>query len=1012
MTQVKPDNHPRSPARSVLFTDAELRLIAGRASLPEERAAACWIADPDAGPDGDADSRLGRWRQAVAKGNDAVFRRVLDWRGIDWQARAARLAPVRLAPDAPLPEWIHRFLDLVETSGAAWAGTPTATAETLAAHAMRKLEAPAAAGFSAEALAGLQGRCAELVAGLLGPAAQSIQPRPGAEGVAAFFRRCPVLARLLVKALDDWTNATTEMMERLAADRRDILRELLGGLDPGAVTDISDENADPHEGGRRVLLLRFEHGQRIVYKPRSLAVDLAFARLVAWLARREPDFNIKTPGVIDRDEYGWCAFIEHRCATDDAEEQAFYRHAGQLIALAHALDASDLHYENLIADGPWPVPIDLETALVPRLDGPAITGPAPSAVARAQYLMAFGVLHTCLLPVWNRSAKTLVDFGGLGDQTTPSEVPKHRPSNGPIEPILARHAPLISAGFVASYRLILAHRDALLAEAGPLAGLRGAPLRFIFRDTAIYTRLLHRSLAADLTGDAAERALALEQLARVLCLYQERPPHASLVDAEIRALTALDIPRFQIPADGRRLFDQRAPLGEVPIAATAHEGAQARLRSLSPTDLERQERVLRGALRARLAATRDLLPPRPLAEAPPPSARERIAAATRLAEQLVSQAIFDDGDELAWISLRHLPQEDAFQLAGGDVSLGYGNAGQGLLFATLHGVAPGDGWDARCRAALRPLLAGLDATAPAEHYRRVRPDLGLYTGVSGITLALLLAAVRIGWEEASEAAARLADRHLVEESLRDAEELSVHGGLAGAVVALLAMDEMSPGRGWLERAVVAGSRLATGATPAALGGLANGRCALGPIHGPTGVALAALGLLARNGDGAWGDLARRAMASAPASPKSTDAPDWRLAGGGGDLAVRAFAQVLGVLPPGSSALPAAARSDLATLSDSALHGRAGAVEVLDLVSDDLDRPDPRQLAEEVRADLVQGVRDGCLRYFRHDIPGDCPATLCHGSTGIALALLRGLADGPQSLLFPRMPSAVGVRSGA
>lgn len=992
MTDVKPDNNPRAPASRALFTDAELRVIAGRASLPEERAAGHWCAEPDADPD----ARIERWRQSLAKGNDAVFRAVLGWRGIDWRARAARLAPVRLAAAAPLPDWVPRFLDLVETSGAAWAETPARTTAIIAARAMRGLEPPAGDNFTAEAMAGLHRRCAELIQGLLGLAAQSVKPTPGPEGVAGFFHRCPVLARLLVKAIDDWTNATTETMQRLAADREVIVRELLAGRDPGAVAEIGDENADPHDGGRRVLILRFESGQRVLYKPRSLAVDIAFARIVAWLAQREPAFNVKTPRVIDRGGYGWCAFVDHRFAADAAEEQAFYRHAGQLVGLAHALDASDLHYENLIADGPWPVPIDLETVLVPRLEGPALAATPPSAPARALYLTAFGVIHTCLLPVWNPSANALVDYGGLGEQATASQAGQHRPSDGAIEPILRRHAQAISEGFAESYRLILAHRAALLADAGPLARLRGVPLRFIFRDTAIYTRLLRRSLGADLTGDAALRALALEQLARVLCLYQERPPHAGLVDAEIRALTELDIPRFQIPADGRELCDHRGPLGEVPIAATALERAEERLRSLSATDLARQERVLRGALRARLAATAAALPALALAEVPSADARARVAAATQLAEQLARQAIQGEEADLAWIGLRHLPREDVFQLAGGDLSLGYGNAGQGLLFAALHGVAPENGWDARCRAALQPLFAGVDATTPAERYRRVRPDLGLFTGFSGIALALLVAGVRIGWEDAVEGARRIADRHLVPDALRDAEALSVHEGLAGAVIALVTMDALAPGRGWLERAVAAGDRLADLARPHALTALAERGPALGPVHGPSGVALAALGLLSRTGTGAWGDLARRAMTAAPAM---SDARDWRLAGAGGERAVQAVASVLGVSSRISSACPEAALSDFEILADPTMHGRAGAMEVLDCVADWLDRADLRQLAEALRADLVHRARHGRLRYFRHDIPGDCPATLCHGNTGIALALLRGLDGGPRSLLF-------------
>jgi hypothetical protein len=44
-------------------------------------------------------------------------------------------------------------------------------------------------------------------------------------------------------------------------------------------TDLSD----PHNGGRTVAIVESANGTRVVYKPRSLAADVAFAEFVCWM---------------------------------------------------------------------------------------------------------------------------------------------------------------------------------------------------------------------------------------------------------------------------------------------------------------------------------------------------------------------------------------------------------------------------------------------------------------------------------------------------------------------------------------------------------------------------------------------------------------------------------------------------------------------------------------------------------------------------------------------------------
>ncbi|NEE32664.1 DUF4135 domain-containing protein, partial [Streptomyces sp. SID7982] len=85
----------------------------------------------------------------------------------------------------------------------------------------------------------------------------------------------------------------------------------------------------------------------------------------------------------------------------------FYRRQGALLALLHALDGTDLHHENLIACGPHPVLVDVETLFHPPL------GPARSADPAARALHD-SVHRVGLLPQLLVGDTTALDMSAIG----------------------------------------------------------------------------------------------------------------------------------------------------------------------------------------------------------------------------------------------------------------------------------------------------------------------------------------------------------------------------------------------------------------------------------------------------------------------------------------------------------------------------------------------------------------------------------------------------------------------
>jgi lantibiotic modifying enzyme len=102
----------------------------------------------------------------------------------------------------------------------------------------------------------------------------------------ALFDRYPVLSNLIAKTIELWVKSTQEFIQRLDIDLPALSQTFAEGASLGKVRDIEPALADRHNGGRSVIALTFANGIEIVYKPKSLSLDVAFDRLLSWCNRQ------------------------------------------------------------------------------------------------------------------------------------------------------------------------------------------------------------------------------------------------------------------------------------------------------------------------------------------------------------------------------------------------------------------------------------------------------------------------------------------------------------------------------------------------------------------------------------------------------------------------------------------------------------------------------------------------------------------------------------------------------
>ncbi|MBW1597617.1 type 2 lanthipeptide synthetase LanM family protein [Streptomyces sp. JJ38] len=621
--------------------------------------------------------------------------------------------------------------------------------------------------------------------------------RPGA--LTDLFATHPVLAGLVTQATDQTTAAYAELLRRLTADRHALAARLLPG-EPSPLILVERGLGDRHRGGRSVSRLHFADGRSVVYKPRSLDLHVHFTALLRWFNGRVPQLGLRAPECLPGDGYGWMEFIEHTPCAEMAGFDVFYRRQGALLALLFAVNATDIHHENIVAAGDQPVLVDIETLFQPVFTPVATTGSCPAAGA-----LAASVERTALLPRMIFGEHGALDISGMGGDKN-SLLPRdtvawadagtdtmhlvrrtalfpgsaNRPRVGDRYADPAQHTASFLGGFRAAYGALAAHRSELLGSDGLLRAFADDDARVLLRNTQVYAKLLDEATHPDVLHDAADRA---ELFAR---LHEEPlpPPLTQLTDQEIAELGNDDVPVFHSrPGD----TDLHAFGGRVlrnALDASGLDQAAAKIGALGEVDRQTQEWLITATLASRNAPvehrSRPPAPCRPPAEEADP--QRFLTAARALADSLVARAAVD-GSRANWLGLEAL-DELYWKVMPMGAGLATGYSGVALFLAELGRLTGTDRYSELAARAVRPLPGLVERFAADPELARA-VGCGAFAGVGGITYVLARLSTLL-----DDAGLRGALGHAVAATGLAADPegpLALHDGLAGGVVALLAV---------------------------------------------------------------------------------------------------------------------------------------------------------------------------------------------------------------------------------
>jgi type 2 lantibiotic biosynthesis protein LanM len=693
----------------------------------------------------------------------------------------------------------------------------------------------------------------------------------------AIAQEYPVLFRSLYIATANWVDFNLELFDRLSRDWNLIARSFAAGADPGSLTSIESGLGDTHRRGRTVAILGFSTGFKLVYKPHRQSVDVHFGELLEWVNQAGFETSFHIPKIIDREGYGWSEFVTHQPCSNRSEVQRFYHRLGGYLALFYITKAKDMHFENLLASGEFPVPVDLETLFHGDIVEPNYD-PAIKA-------FRLSVMQVLLLP--QRAFDSVTDegidmsaFGAHGGQRIPASksssweragtdsmrlvqgkttqilVTRNRPKLEAQDVVPREHVESFITGFQWVYRLIEKRRDELQATGGLLARFGEDEVRFVARPTATYAILLRICQHPDQLRSALDRDQALDGL----WLGVARHTHLiRLISAELMDLQNGDVPIFASHPNSRDLWDSRGErIPEVldqPPLAVIRDG----LSRLGEEDLAQQVKFIRTAIESagkgsqpwnRVSAPRK---PRPFDR---PNAIELACAVG----DLLCRNALEDEFCASWIGITPIgTSERSTSLRPLDLGLYNGLPGCSLFLAYLAAVTGEKSYERIARKALTLIQWHLDhGRASGVAVRK----LGAFSGLGGIIYTL--SHLGVLWKDASlidRARALAAD---VPALVATDSALDVIDGSAGAIAALEVLNGISCSDHLLNAAIFCGEHLLLHQRPQRSGvgwktDAASSQPLTGFSHGAAGIAWALIKLAAWSGDARFRDSAESAI---------------------------------------------------------------------------------------------------------------------------------------------------------
>jgi len=650
-------------------------------------------------------------------------------------------------------------------------------------------------------------------------------------GIHQLFIDIPVLLRLIALVTRQWINTSSIFLQRLMNDFSELSHLYLENEKNPQINEIKGDLSDPHNFGFSVLILETLAGSKIVYKPKDLKLDVEWSALIEKLNLNNPSIKLKAARTSAKNGYGWTEFIIHQDCLSEEEFPLFFQRAGSLLALFHNFASGDMHYENIIACGSYPVPIDLEMILQATAPENELPAPEQKALNIANKKIVNSVLSVGMLPIYTRLTNNkIIDIGGLnGDVRSFSLGTWHNintdamrwskekksedyfpniPHVGEHYAKLGDHLEHFITGFEQYSHFLLKVKD-VQGVGYFLDSFKQLPVRKLIRPTRFYSMLMQRLKDYRNMGDGITWSVQADFLARLADWDNAQDIIWPLQQSERKALLNLNIPHFTTPSDGNEINDLEGYLASTD-SISGIKRASDRFENLCNDEIAWQSQVIRLST-ATVSHSDEDLADRYSINRSVPSAYLVENERTKLfldTAQMVFDRILKNSYEMeesaAWIGIDWLGDSESAQLLPHSDDLYNGNAGIALFLSAYYHYSHDQRAKELAKKAMSVICHQMSQASAARWARNI--GIGGASGLGSIVYSFTIIASLLDdplYYEMAEKAAMLFTADLIAAD----ESLDVIGGSAGAILGLLKLHRSTESKIALDAAIKCGEHL-------------------------------------------------------------------------------------------------------------------------------------------------------------------------------------------------------------
>ena len=707
--------------------------------------------------------------------------------------------------------------------------------------------------------------------------------------ILSLFHKYPVLARLIATVIDFWVDACREFILHLASDWNEIQKTFSCETQLKQVVDVQPRLSDYHNNGRSVILIKFNSGLKLVYKPKDLGLEDAYFKLLSWLNQQDIPLTFNVLKIINHSTYGWVEFVEALTCKNIEETKRYYQRSGMILLILHLLGATDIHHENIIACGEFPVLVDLETLMHPEIDKKNTEN-----VHELAYQQLYeSVLRTGLLPYWYSldpeadSAQDTSGLGAFGNQITSFRVVNWSDINTDkvklfyeyIQTRSITNLPLkdfnktspinyvddIINGFKLMAEFFIEKRDKLLEKNSILAVFSSQKVRFVFRPTSAYGAVLAKMLHPKYLKNGIEQSIQLDILSKAFIWMESKSIFWSVLKVEKKALEQLDVPIFIASSKSNNLNISCKEIIKGCFKSSSFSDIKIRLQHLSYDELEKNVEIIKSSFYARTLNYAHYSPLFPandfqISEIVRPTSETMVEYAIAIGIGLQKRAICSNNGSVTWISPQYNYKISKYQISPMGVDLYEGYCGVALFLSALARITSIDEFRNLAIASLQPLYNQLQKD-DCEHLLSLIKNEGI-ARLGGIIYSL----VKISYFLHDPCFIEMAEKLVMlitPSSISTDQQFDVVLGVAGVILGLLTLYRASGNQKALDLAMLCGRHLLSNRVITNLGyktwKTLNGKLLTGFSHGAAGIAYTLLCLYQFTGENALLEAANEAI---------------------------------------------------------------------------------------------------------------------------------------------------------